>query len=297
MRTIAVLLLALIVMTGCGHHENDETPIIAVSTGPQAWLAEELLPDSTASVIQLLPPGADPESYEPAVGTLKQLARSKVWLTMRTPGFEESLEPKIRANFPNLAITDVSIGIKRDLPHFCNHDHHDHGEHSNGNDAAETHEGSDPHLLSSIRNAGLMASNMSAEFQRLFPDKADAIKERETKLLSKLKNLDDSIAAALSDGHHSRAFLIEHPSIGYFARDYGLEQISLQEEGKESTPTQTAMALDHAQAEGAKVMFTEKEHPAATSAELARQSGIDIVEISLYSRDYLEALRKITGAL
>lgn len=297
MRVFTVLLLALAIMTGCVNDKADRTPVIAVSTGPQAWLAEELLPDSTARIIQLLPPGADPESYEPAVGTLKQLAQAETWLTMRTPGFEESLEPKIRANFPNLAITDVTVGIKRDLPHFCNHDHHGHGAHVHESDAGDSHEGSDPHLLSSIRNAQLMASNMSAEFQRLFPNRADEIKERESALLSRLKNLDDSIASALNDGNHSKAFLIEHPSLGYFARDYGLEQISLQEGGKESTPTQTAHALDHARAEGAKVMFTEKEHPASASAELARQSGIKTVEISLYSRDYLESLRKITGAL
>lgn len=292
MRNITFLLIILI-LTACGHPKDARKPVIAVSTGPQAWIAAQLLPDSIADVVTLLPPGADPESYEPAMGTLKQLANARVWFTLNTPGFEEMLEPKIHDNFPQLAITDVTTGVSRNLLHFCQHDH---GEHTS--EAEHHHEdASDPHLMSSLRNAAIVASNMSAELQKLFPGHSQQIATAEQQLLKQLKTLDDSIANVLSQPGRSRAFVMEHPSLGYFARDYGLKQIALQEGNKEPTPVRTAEAYAEAVSEGAKVMFTEKEHPAGGRAEMMRKEGMRIVEISLSSPDYPATIRTITRAL
>lgn len=292
LKTIGAFIAALLLITGCRKTESSGQPVIAVSTGAQAWLAKQLMPDSVAEVATLLPPGADPESYEPAIGIMKQLANARVWLTLHTPGFEESLEPKLRSNFPNLRIADVSAGVSRDVTHFC--DHHPEQEesrHHHSDNAA------DPHLLSSLRNAQTISANMAKELKALFPQYADSIDLRSGRLATLLQQLDDSIGNVLAQPGRGHSFFIEHPSLGYFARDYGLTQIPFQESNKEVSPYQAAGTYAKGVKNGTSVMFVEKEHPAPQHAEMMRKEGIRIVDISLYSDQYLESFRKIASSL
>ncbi len=271
--------------------------MIAVSIGPQAWIVSELLPDSVAEIIQLLPPGADPETFEPSIGTLRDLADARVWLSMNTPGFEESLHGKIKANFPDLEIVDVSEGIERNVAHYCDNHGHNHSEHSGQDGHLHDESEGDPHLLTSLRNAEVMTVNISKALQSRFPENAEEIAKRSQVLNSRLQALDDSIAIVLKEPGRSGAFLIEHPSLGYFARDYGLIQIPIQSGGKEPTPAQIAEAFAAAGTHNAKVIFTEKEHPSQSASTLARQAGLQEVEISLYSSDYLNSIRNIVSGL
>lgn len=73
------------------------------------------------------------------------------------------------------------------------------------------------------------------------------------------EELDESIkkrADALPD---TKVFLVFHPSWGYFADDYGLTQIAVEDEGKEPTPATLAKILDKASNDNVSGVFVQKE--------------------------------------
>ena len=55
-------------------------------------------------------------------------------------------------------------------------------------------------------------------------------------LCQRIQHTDSLIRRQLSAPKSAKAFMIYHPALSYFARDYGLHQISIEEGGKEPSP-------------------------------------------------------------
>lgn len=289
-RLLAALLLAA-VAGACSRKTDDAArPTVAVSFGPQAWIIDQIAGDDF-DVLVLLPPGADPESYEPSMADMKTLARASEWYTMDSEGFEENLRKRIASNFPGLNVSDVSRGITRieDI-HSHNGSGHRSGLHSHSHS-----ESKDPHILTSVRNARIMADTIAARLSALMPNNAARYSEANSRLQQRLAMLDDSIKAVYSSPAAHKAFLIAHPSLSYMARDYGLTQISLEEGGKEMSPAEMANRLEEAKLQGVAVMYVESEHPAQGLQDMAAQMGLKTVAISLNSRDWPQQIRKVAG--
>lgn len=289
MRHLWIFAFLASLLLSCSDTKPDKRGV-AVTNASQAWIAQNLLGnDSGVEIIKLLPPGADPEHFEPSVQTLRSLGNAESWFYMDTPGFERQLMPKIKENFPNLEIVDVTVGIDRDLPHFHSSD--------SGHLHDESEEESDPHILTSLRNAKIMTNNMADKMAVMFPEMSDSIEARRSALIERLTALDDSIADVFDSGFADNGFLIEHPSLGYFARDYGLHQIAMEQGHREATPAERAEKFAEAVSRGVKVIVVEQEHPSAGAADLAKNQGLRIVEVPLGGPDYLASFRILVSAL
>ena len=76
------------------------------------------------------------------------------------------------------------------------------------------------------------------------------------------------------------AFLVWHPSLSYFARDYGLLQISVGQEGKEASVQQLQSKIDEAKAHNAEVFFYQKEFDSRQAEVVNEQIGAEMVIIN-----------------
>lgn len=296
----ATVILLLCLMSACGREGKagaaDGRLTVTVSYAPQQWIISQIAGDDF-SVNVLLPPGSDPETYDPTVAQLSRLQQSGVWLRLSTAGFEESMLANVRANFPDLKEADVSAGIPV-LEHFhgeghhhdADCDHHDHDCHENHSSHA------DPHVWSSVKNTEIIASNTLEQLVRLNPQAEQRYRANHRRLSRRLEALDSAITARMQRSG-AKAFVMLHPSLGYFAHDYGLTQIAIEAEGKEPTPMQLRERIDDARAMNAHVMFIESEHNPDQGKELARQMGLRAVAVSLNSPDWESQIMKIAEAL
>ena len=289
---VALLLTA----GGCQHTSEDKTPgeetgtpRVAVSVPPLARLVSDLMGDSV-EVVTLVPPTADPESYEPTLATMKGLADSQIFLTLDTPGFERALSRSLPSNFPNLPTVNLSRGLTPLFDHTHNHAHHHHHDDEH---EGHSHEGeeADPHYLSSVRNVSVIVDSMSDALIRRWPERAWSITSHRDSLQRSLAAMDSTLRANFSQGSNQR-FAITHPSLGYLARDYGLTQISLSGGHREMTPKMYAEALD--KAGDVAVLFTEQTQDPTRASEASRQLGIPLVILDLNSESWLESLLTIS---
>ncbi len=284
MRSLSILSLLLIILSGCGHGHQDDRDAIAVSFEPQAWLLKQIAGDDF-EIITLLPAGSDPETYQPSIGTMKGLGKAEAFFTLGTDGFEKSLTSNISSNFPELKVIDCTESVEKIIGA---HGHNDHDGHNH--DDGEF----DPHILSSLKNSILIADNITRYLTVLHPEKADAYRASGKKLKERLQAMNDSIAKMNLLG---KSFAMRHPSLSYFARDYGLEQISLQDNGKETSPIQMKKRMEEIKKHGTKVFIIEKEHFSPGDEETARQLGLKTVEVSLNSSSWLDDLMKIANEI
>lgn len=260
----------------CGSKsDNNGEPTVTVSFAPQEWIVRGIAGNDFA-VNTLVKPGTDPETYDPTVGDLSATARSKVWLAMGTQGFEEAIAENAKSSFPDLKRVDCSVSIEK---------------------IKGTHGGeeTDPHLWSSPRNMRAIAAVTLRELIALRPDRKQAYEEAARKLDLRLTALDDSIRRIVGESGN-RTFAIQHPSLSYLARDYGLTQMAFETEGKETTPRQMRERIDKVREARPAVMFFETEHNPEQSLQIASQIGVRAVEISLNTTDWPTEMMKIANA-
>lgn len=281
--SVPLLLAAACTGGSHGDSESGRRPVVTVSIAPQAWLLEAIGGDSI-DINVLLETGANPETFEPGVGVMKKAAASDALMLSGGLTYETQLADRLRANDPTLRIVDTSAGI---VPVYGTHSHGGH-VHDDGVP--------DPHTWTSVRNARTIASNMLSALVEIAPGMAPYFTARARRLDLKLDSLDRAIAARL-DTLPTRTFLVWHPSLSYFARDYGLEQVSVASEGRESTVQGIRSIVDHAAGARAQVLFIQADFDSGRAATLSRETGTRTVTINPLDPDWEKQIKIITDAL
>ena len=277
----AALALAL---SGCAHKATEtEKPIITVSIEPQRAILENLVGDRY-TIQTMLSRGADPETFDPTVASRRMADNSDAYFSIGVFPFEENL----RQSLPEKTkYVDVSAGIDR---MYGTHGHSHAHSHSHG------HEEADPHIWTSVANMKKVAANMTDALCTL--DSADAKIYRDR--LSILENHLDSLDRALGDklnGTAGKSFAIWHPSLSYFARDYGLKQISVGHESKEMPAKRLKAVIDSVRSENVTVLFFQKEYDVRQAQSLNDAIGSIFIEIDPMAYDWETELIKISDEL
>ena len=67
--------------------------------------------------------------------------------------------------------------------------------------------------------------------------------------------------------------MIYHPNLAYLARDYGLEEIPVEYEGKEPPPSRMKELIDLARKDKMKTIFVQKEYDTKNAKAIADEIG------------------------
>lgn len=231
----------------------------AVSIEPQRWLLEQLV-DSGTNISVVMERGADPETFEPTMAQRRSADDAAAYFITGTLPFEKTI-----TEGTSTRIVDTSEGIE---PVYGTHSHGDHDHHGIA----------DPHMWTSVSGARVMAANMTETLCAIDTAHADEYRARLSTLDGRLDSIDAAIRARLSEAPHS-TFAIWHPSLSYYARDYGLRQLALGSEGKEMSARQLREAIDTARADSVGVFFIQKEYDVRQAQPLNDGIGARLVVI------------------
>ena len=92
----------------------------------------------------------------------------------------------------------------------------------------------------------------------------------------------------------ARAFTIYHPALTYYARAYGIEQIAVEDEGKEPSAKHIADIIEQASAKGVKCLLYQKEYPQSVVEVLAEDTDLRPQEINPLADNPIEFIRQTT---
>ncbi len=287
MKFSTLTIILILFLTSCLQQRDAESgkPVLTVSILPQKYFIEALL-GQKVEVNVMVPPGASPASYEPSVSQLSLLDRSALYMQIGHLGFELGWMDKIRSVNPEMEVVNLSEGIELIYGAEEDHNHgHDHG-----------HEGADPHIWMSARNAGIMARNMAKALTVAFPDDEEQIAVRLSALLSSLDSLDKEIGDILA-GSEGRSFMIYHPALSYFARDYGLKQLSLEIEGKTPSPSHMKKLTDLGREHHISSILIQKEFDHKNAEVLASELGAGLITVDPLEEDWASQILYIATKL
>jgi zinc transport system substrate-binding protein len=287
--TVCLLLLASC-RSGAGDGAKSELPIVTVTIEPQAWFAKRIAGDKF-DIKTMVPSGSSPESFDPSPGDLVKLADSRAYFRIGHIGFEQAWMNKLRQANPDMQVFDNSQGIALIAGHNCADDHdHDADGHDHSHDAV------DPHIWESPANGLTIARNMLDAFVRLDPANRAYYEANASALMADIAQTADSIDLLLA-GLEGRSFVIYHPSLTYLAHEYGLNQLSIEEGGKEPSAAQLKALIDRVRRSGAQVIFIQQEFDAKNARTIADELQIPLVAINPLSADWSSELIQIAKAI
>ena len=287
-----MLMVASVVVAGCSDKKSDR-PVVTVSIEPQRFLLDRIAGDKV-DCASLLPAGSNPETFEPTMANLMRIERSAAYFQIGNTGFEQSIVEKVKANNPNLRIIDTSARVE--LLRGTHHHHHDGDGDDDDHDGEHEAEEIDPHIWSSAKNAIIIAENILNGLVEIDPNNAELYRTNFAALKAEIEALDAELASTLAPCR-GQAFLVWHPSLSYFARDYGLKQIAVGSEGKESSVQHMKEVIEECSEHGAKVFFSQKEFDGSQAENICRQTGTKLVEINPLGYEWEAEMRHIAASL
>ena len=277
---ICLAAIAALVPVSC-NNSVQEKRMITVSILPQKFMLKKIVGDNF-EISCMLNEGNNPEAYEPSMTHLMNIEHSMAYFCIGYIGFEDAIVGKAHINNPDLKIYNNSKGINVIRgTHFSPEGSHDEA---------------DPHLWTSVANAIIISQNMLAAVIELDPANADTYTANFNAFKTELDSLDSYIKSKLAD-KRSAAFLVWHPSLSYFARDYGLQQVSLEYEGKEIHIDKLKQNIDAARESGAHVLFMQREFDSRQAEAIGEELGVKMVKINPMSYDWEIELKNITDAI
>jgi zinc transport system substrate-binding protein len=287
---ILLLSLLFVFLQGCAKQPVSGRLQVIASIEPLAWFVDRI-GGERVSVSVMVPAGANPHSYEPTPKQMALFGQSALFVKAGS-GVEFELDwmQRLLDLNRNIAVCNASGGIKllpmskevHEHERVAEEHHHEHGH-------------LDPHFWLSSQNGRRIAANVEQALSLIDPAGKEYYEANLAALDKELATLDHEIRSRL-EGVKSRRFLVFHPAWGYFAHDYGLEQIAAEEEGKTLTPRQLQGVISRARDERITVVFVSPQFSSSQAEAIARDIGGRTVTVDPLSRDYADNLRKATGA-
>ena len=265
-----VLMVTAGTLFSCSSAKNDNANKITVSIEPLRYLTEQIVGDRF-EVVTMVPKGSSPETYEPTARQMADLSESILYIKVGELGFERTWMPRLTSNAPHITVVNSSEGIT-------------------------SHIGDDPHSWMSARNAIIMAHNIYEAVKRIDVKDSVLFRQRLDSLCSVIHATDKYIRQTTAQAH-CKSFIIYHPALTYFASDYGLEQLALEEHGREPSAAELEQIISTARAKGVKTMFVQREFANRNVDIITNTIGARKVEINPLGYDWNKEMRRIAAEI
>ena len=247
------------------------------------------------NVSLMVQPGNSPHTYEPKPSQMIDIAKAHLYFAIDVE-FEDVWLPKFQNLNPKMQVIDLADNITK-MQMQEKHEEDNHEEEKNEHHSEHEHEGEDPHIWTAPANVKIIAQNIYNALKKEDPENTNYYKRNLDIFLASIDETDRQITHIFSSLEDERRFMVFHPSWGYFAKAYNLEQIAVEVEGKEPKPKELIHLLKEAKEEKVKAIFTQPEFSDTVAKIIAKELQIPVVKVSPLAPNWSENLINIAKAI
>ena len=278
MRLMAVLAIMHGVMAGCGQRER-KGAVVSVSILPVQYFIDRLT-DNALEVNVMVPQGSSHGTYSPSARQMQRLSDSGIYFRIGYLGYEQAFIRRLNELNPDMKEVNLSnyTELIRGMPI-------DHGDH--------VHEGGiDPHIWTSPAVMLNLLPVIKAALVEIYPEFQETVEANYPALYADVERSHLQMQE-ITQNITQKRFMIFHPALTYLARDYGMEQVSIEHEGKEPSPGQLSQLIRQARAESIPVIFIQEEYDQRNAELVADETGASIIQINPLSYDWLKEMNDL----
>jgi zinc transport system substrate-binding protein len=290
-------------------------PVVTVSILPQQYMVEKIA-GNTVDIAVMVSVNANHETYEPKPSQMKLLAKSDIYFTVGLP-FEKAWLDRFAAASPKMSIIDTGVGVEKielsehhhdhDMHHNHNDDDEDHDEEANHHNHDEHHEHAehdahyehdelDPHIWLDPVLVKIQSKTIADALSSKYPQNAALYANNYENFTKELDKLNTELSKKLSV-LKNRNFFVFHPSWGYFAKRYGLEQIFVEVEGREPKAAELIEILKSAKAKNIKALLVEPQVSEKNAKIIADEIGAKLIKVDPVKKDLSKNLNELADML
>jgi zinc transport system substrate-binding protein len=258
-----------------------------VSIVPQKYFVERIGGD-LVNVAVMVPPGANYHAYEPTPAQMRALAQARAYFALGVE-FEKAWLPRISATNPDLMIVHTDSGIEK-IPMVAHHHHAGGHDHGHGHGPGHLHHGLDTHIWLAPDLVRVQAGHILNALRDLDPANASVYEQNHAQFMTDIDILDSDLRQILAE-KQGMAFMVFHPSWGYFAKAYGLEQIPVEVEGKEPKARDLKHLIALAKERGITVVFVSPQFSTRSAEMIASSINGQVISIDPLAEDWLGNMR------
>lgn len=243
--------------SGSNQDAADQKLNVYTSTFATAAIAKEI-GGVDVDVKMIVPPGADPHSYEPTSKQLTEIAQGDLFLLTGTTlePYSEKIKASLKGNDVRFIETSKGIDLleasatvhvhgetdAHDEEH-AHEDEHAEDEHTEDEHSEEEHDHGkyDPHVWLDPNNAKMMAQSISTALAKEVPDKKATFEKNLAEFDTQADELDQNLQQAVADGS-KKELLVTHAAYGYLAERYGFSQLPIAGISPSDEPSQKELA-------------------------------------------------------
>ncbi|MCX6271931.1 MAG: zinc ABC transporter substrate-binding protein [Bacteroidetes bacterium] len=271
-----------IILFSCQSALNKEKEkVVTVSIPPQQYFVERIAGNHW-KVFVLAGPGVGPETFDPSPQDLEKVSRSKLYFLTNYLEFEKQLSERLKRMSDGPLLVNTAEGIQ--VIEGDEHAGHSHGK------------GVDPHIWISPKEVEIQAKNICRALSDADPEFKTEYENNLKVFIRDLRQLDSSLKEAF-ENLGTRKFIIFHPALGYLARDYRLEQLSLEFDGKQPSTMQLKSLVDEARTAGISTIFLQAQYDIHNVETLSVELGGKVEIIDPLSSDWLNNMYLMTKKL
>jgi len=276
-----------------------DRPTVFVSIVPQRFFVQQISKD-LLQVEVMVQPGASPATYEPKPSQMAKLSSSAAYFAIGVP-FEQVWLGRFSAINPAMRIIHTDRGIDKIAMVRHSHEEDEKKMQLQGNNQRVQGQGDehlilDPHIWLSPALVKKQAAVILEGLIAIAPRHAAQFEQNYQDFMARIDQLDDKLRSSLKKAQGSR-FMVFHPSWGYFAKEYGLEQMPIEIEGKSPRPAQLKEIIEHARQENIRIIFVQPQFSAKSAKVVAAEIGGDVVFIDPLAEDWFANLSQVAGKL
>ena len=260
---------------------------VFVSVAPLKYFVERI-GGELVDVEVMLESGHSPVTYEPTPRQMVVLSEADVFVRVGVP-FEVSWISKLREINPEMTIVDCRKGITLlPIPYKTLG--------IGGGDYGHDHAAGDPHIWLDPSLVKHIIQTIRDQLIRIDESNRTVYEENTERFHRELDHLDHEIRHLMASIDNPK-FLVFHPAWGYFARAYGLEQVSVEHEGKEPGPSTLATLISTIKKLDIGTVFVQRQFSTQMMTALAAEIDAKVTVLDPLAEDYMANLRAAARAI
>lgn len=255
-----------------------EKPLILVSLPPYKQLVEEIV-GNECTVMTVVPVGVDPHLYESKPSDLQRMQYADVWF-----GVGEFFEPRLKEvlSSHHSSFTYVHLGevLRENHPSLLIYTSKEKKSYNN-------------HFWLSPSLDKIQSEIILETLSNLYPKMAKNFEKNQHQLKKKLDLLSLWIETQFSDLRPIR-FLTPHPAYAYFAKEFNVEEVTFEHEGKEPTIGQMGLFLEEHENQSFDAVLIDPYHDPRGGEFLAKAKNIPLFRMNPYAVDYVKTIEELS---
>lgn len=278
-----LLLVLLVLFTFASKAVAEDRIKVFVSILPQQYFVEQV-GGELVDVQVMVGPGQNPATYEPSPQQMAALAHADIYFSIGVP-FEQAWLNKVKQSNDKLVVIECCDSLSDIQGH--SHDSHDHGHHDDD---------LDPHIWTSPKKVIQLVMLIERSLIQVSHSDKHAFKKMAENFIIELNKLDAFIRTSLID-LKQRELIVSHPSWAYFAKEYNLSQISIEQNGKEIQAKSLVKLIKSAKEKNIKAVFVQQQFSDKAAKIIAKELGAAIYELDPLAFNYIENMNDVTSKI